>query len=90
MKKINFKALSLYEGIARRSKKTVDVSEAFADIIYQRVPGIRAHELAMRIYKDGEIAVNEDDGQLITGVAQKFCTPAFIDGITEQLDGKEE
>jgi hypothetical protein len=88
MKTINFKAFSLYEGIARRSKKTVDVSEVFADIIYQRVPGIRAHELAMRIYKDGEISVNADDEQLITGVAQKFCTPAFIDGITEQL--KEE
>jgi hypothetical protein len=90
MKTINFREFNLYEGIARRSKKTVDVSESFADIIYRRMAGIRAAELAMRIYRDGEVSVDAEDEQLIIEAAQKFCTPAFIDGVSEQLNGKGE
>jgi hypothetical protein len=90
MKKVNFKQFGLYEDIAKRSRKTVDVSEVFANIIYQRVPGIRAHELAMRIYRDGEVAVGSEDEQIILQVANQFCTPAFIDGLGEQLNTEEE
>jgi hypothetical protein len=85
MKKIDFKQFDIYEDIARRSKKTVDVSEVFANIIYQRTTGIRAHELAMRIYREGEIQIDGEDEQLIISVSHQFCTPAFIDAINEQL-----
>jgi hypothetical protein len=52
--------------------------------------GIHAAELAMRIYRDGEVSVDAEDKQLIIEAAQKFCTPAFIDGVSEQLNGKGE
>jgi hypothetical protein len=85
MKTINFKQLDIYEDISKRSKKTLDVSEAFANIIYHRTTGIRAHELAMRIYREGEIQASDEDEQMIISVAHQFCTPAFIDAISGQL-----
>lgn len=85
MKTVNFKQLDIYEDIAKRNKKTVDVSEVFANIIYQRTTGIRAHDLAMRIYREGEIGISAEDEQMIISVANQFCTPAFIDAINEQL-----
>jgi hypothetical protein len=86
MKTINFKQFEIYEDIAKRSKKTIDVSEVFANIIYQRTTGVRAHELAMRIYREGEIQVSSEDEQMIISVVHQFCTPAFIDAINEQLE----
>jgi accessory colonization factor AcfC len=85
MKKINFKQFGIYEDIAKRSQRTIDISEVFANIIYRQTTGVRAHELAMRIYREGEIQIGSEDEQLIVSVAHRFCTPAFIDAINEQL-----
>jgi hypothetical protein len=82
MKRIDFKHFCLYRDITKTEKETVDVSEAFANIIYSRTTGIRAHELLMRIYRDGETEVSEDDAGLITSVAHRYCTPAFIDVVS--------
>ena len=49
MAKLNFKHFSKYTGISRQKKETGDVREEFADLVYCRVGGIKAHALAFRI-----------------------------------------
>jgi len=91
MNKLNFKELSIYTGISKKEKITGDARETFADILYSQCNGIRAKNLAMKIFNsDGEIEVTPEDINLIRLTADNFCTPAFIDAIGEQLKNKEE
>jgi len=86
MKKINFKEFVLPLDIAGTKKQEKDIRESFANILYTNVNGIKAHSLAMSIYKsDGLLEVSGEDAELIKAVAGHFCTPAFIDAINEQL-----
>lgn len=86
MVKLNFKQFTVPTGISGRSTRTGDAREEFADIIYMNVNGIRAHALAMKIYKsEGLEEFTDEEKQLITGVAEHFCTPAFIDGLRTQI-----
>lgn len=86
MVKLNFKQFTVPTGISGRSTRTGDAREDFADIIYMNVNGIRAHALAMKIYKsEGEEEFTDEEKQLITGVAERFCAPAFIDGLRAQI-----
>ncbi|MGL4520795.1 MAG: hypothetical protein ACRCUJ_14295 [Phocaeicola sp.] len=86
MKKVNFKELSIYKGISKREKVIGDARESFADILYSQSNGIRSHSLALKIFEsDGEIEVTTEEEQLIVSIAERFCTPAFIDGLMEQL-----
>lgn len=87
MTKIDFQHFNVYMGVSRQDLRITDVREAFANTIYNSVNGIRAHALAMKIYKsDGETEYSEDEVKLIQAVADKMCTPGFIDGLSEQLD----
>ena len=87
MTKLDFQHFNVYTSISRKSARTTDVRETFADLIYGNVNGIRAHALAMKIYKsDGEVEYSEDEVKLIQAVADKMCVPGFIDGLLEQLD----
>ncbi|GHT62763.1 hypothetical protein FACS189451_07890 [Bacteroidia bacterium] len=91
MKKINFKEFTIKLDIAGTKKQTVDVREAFANILYSRVNGIRAHSLSITIYRsDGILEITGEDAELIGAVAAQFCTPAFIDAINEQLNNQEQ
>lgn len=86
MRQVNFKSLTVYSGIARKTKVTADARESFADLIYTRVDGIVAHDLAFRIYRsEGEISISEQEKNIIIRVAEQFCVPAIIDAIKEQL-----
>lgn len=84
---IDFQHFKVYASISRKAVHTVDAREGFADMIYNNVNGIRAHALAMKIYKsEGKTEYSDDEIKLIQAVAEKMCVPGFIDGLSEQLD----
>lgn len=90
MNNIDFQHFKVYASISRKAAHTVDVRETFADMIYNNVNGIRAHALAMKIYKsEGEAEYSNDEVKLIQAVADKMCVPGFIDGLSEQLDNSK-
>ena len=84
--RIDFKHFTVPTGINGLHKQTGDARESFADIIYTMVNGIRAHTLAMKIYKsDGAVEYTDDEVRLMKGLAERYCTPAFIDGLRAQI-----
>ena len=86
MRKLDFQNFSIPTGISKRNKQTGDARESFANLIYLNVNGIRAHALAMKIYQsEGATIYTVDEIKLIQEVAEKLCTPNFIDGLQEQL-----
>jgi hypothetical protein len=87
MKRINFKEFSVYTGISKKEKVTGDARESFANVLYTHLSGIRAKNLALKIFNsDGETELEEEDAKLITVAAETYCTPAFMDAINEQLE----
>ena len=89
--KLNFQQFSIPTGISRKNRQTGDARESFANLLYLNVNGIRAHALAMKIYQsEGEVTYLQEEVKLIKEVAEKFCTPSFIDGLMEQMKGGGE
>ena len=86
MTKIDFQHMKIYTGVSHKTLHTCDARETFADLIYRNAGGIRAHALAMKIYKsEGKTEYSDDEIKLIQAVAKKMCLPGFIDGLNEQL-----
>ena len=84
--RIDFKHFTVPTGINGLHKQTGDARESFADIIYTMVNGISPHALAMKIYKsDGAVEYTDDEVRLMKGLAERYCTPAFIDGLRAQI-----
>ena len=91
MIKLNFKQFSVPVGVGCKSIRTGDVRESFADIIYSKSNGIRAHDLAFKIYRsEGVESFSSEEVRLIKEIAETFCTPCFIDGLRKQLEGGAE
>jgi hypothetical protein len=87
---INFKEFTLYGDIARKSSQTADVREEVANLLYTRCYGIRAHDLAFRIFRsEGAISVSGTEMALVRKIAGDFCTPAFIDAL-DALDVQDD
>lgn len=87
MAKLNFEKFTVPTGISGKNKRTGDARESFADLIYTNINGIRAHALAMKIYRsEGETEYSDDEVRLIKDVAYKLCAPNFIDGLSAQLE----
>lgn len=87
MKKIDFENFKSYISINHKKVKVIDARETFADMIYTNVNGIRAHSIAMKIFKSkGAEEYTSDEIKLIVTVAEKLCVPGFIDGLNEQLN----
>ena len=70
--KVNFKELPVYTSIRKDKTENVDVSEVLADTIYKNVGGVVAHSLALRIYNDGEVGLNEKECEIVRMVADGF------------------
>lgn len=86
MSKLNFKQFTMPAGISGRGNRTGDARESFADIVYMNANGIRAHALAMKIYRsEGAEEFTDEEMRLIMGLAERFCTPVFIDGLRAQM-----
>lgn len=86
MKKVNFKEFGIYSDITRASKKNLDVRKDFADVLYTRISGIEAHDLAFRIYRsEGDIELSDSECALLLNVA-KSCSGAFYDSLKDLID----
>ena len=91
MQKINFQQFNVYASVSRKAAQTIDAREQFADMIYTHVNGIRAHALAMKIYKsEGETEYSPEEAKMIRSVAEQLCVPGFIDGLNEQMDNNNK
>lgn len=87
MRRIDFQHFNVYLSVSHKEARPMDVRETFADMIYNNVNGIRAHALAMKIFKsDGETEYSKEEAQMIRSVAEQLCVPGFIDGLNEQLN----
>lgn len=87
MKEMNFKEFGIYTGISRKDRQVGDARENFADLLYLHANGIRAHALALKIYRsEGFVEYTDDEIALIRETAYKYCLPSFIDGLEDQLD----
>ena len=82
--KVNFKLFPLYTSIKRDKTNEVDISEAIANVIYMNVGGVVAHSLALRIYEQGEVELNEKEVELIMQVADGFVG-MLADSIKDKL-----
>jgi len=88
MTKINFQQFRIPAGIDRSRYQTGDARESVANMLYLNVNGIRAHALALKIYRsEGETDFTEEEVRTLREVADTYATPAFIDGLNEQLEG---
>ena len=86
---LNFKEFKIPTGISRQKTQIGDARESFANLLYLNVNGIRAHALAMKIYNsDGEDFYSQEEVRVIKDIAEKLCTPNFIDGLTEQINNQ--
>ncbi|UVQ11626.1 hypothetical protein [Bacteroides xylanisolvens] len=91
MARINFKELPVYTGISRKKTVTGDARESFADVLYTRMNGVRAKNLALRIFNsEGEMALDTDDERLVRFAAANLCIPSVGDAIIDMLDNNPE
>jgi hypothetical protein len=82
--KINFKEIKVYTSIKKDTTKTMDLSLLIANTIYTTVPGIVAHSLALRIYEQSEIEINEEEYHILHNVAEQFVGVVY-DSIKDAL-----
>lgn len=84
MVRINFKKLPVYTSIKKDRTEEVDASFLVANTIYTQVGGLVAHSLAMRIYEQGEVELNENEVELVRKVADGFVG-ILADAIRDKL-----
>lgn len=85
--KINFKKLPVYTSIKKDKTEEFDASFLIANTIYTQVGGLVAHSLAMRIYEQGEVELNEKEIELIRKVADGFVG-VLADSIKDRLSNQ--
>ena len=86
MAKINFQQFEVWDGIARRQKRVVDVREAVGDLIYRNAAGIRGHSLAHKVYESKEaLEYTNEEIVIIKNIVELLCIGPIIDGLNEQL-----
>ena len=83
---INFKKLPVYTSIKKDKTEEFDASFIVANTIYTQVGGLVAHSLAMRIYEQGEVELNENEVELVRKVADGFVG-ILADSIKDKLNG---
>ena len=91
MVRINFKQLPVYTGISRKETVTGDARESFADVLYTRVNGVRAKNLALKIFNsEGIWNWMPRTRNWCVFAAVNLCVPSVGDAIIDMLDtGKE-
>ncbi|MDE6282399.1 hypothetical protein [Muribaculum intestinale] len=89
MARLNFQQFRIPTGIDRTQYRTGDARESVANMLYLNVNGIRAHALALKIYNsEGETDYTDEEVRSLTEVAANYGTPAFIDGLNEQINNQ--
>lgn len=84
MVRIDFRKFPVYKSIRRDDTEEVDISEVLANTIYTTRGGVVAHSLAMRIYEQGEVELNEKEKEIILQTAEVFVG-VFADSIKDRL-----
>ena len=69
---VNFKELEVYTSIKKDKTEKVDASFLIADTIYQNFGGIVAKSLALKIYEQGEVELNEKEVEFLNKAADGF------------------
>ncbi len=91
MARLNFQQFRIPTGIDRTQYRTGDARESVANMLYLNVNGIRAHALAMKIYRsEGGTDYTEEEVRTLTDVAAAYGTPAFIDALNEQIENQSK
>lgn len=86
MKKIDLKNMGIYTDVSRSKRIPSDLRRDIADLIYTRMHGIIAHDLAFRILRsDGEMAISEEELDIITATFRRFGTGSLIDALNDQI-----
>lgn len=89
MAKLNFQQFRIPTGIDKTQYRIGDARESVANMLYLNVNGIRAHALAMKIYRsEGATDYTDEEVRTLTEVAANYGTPAFIDGLNEQINNQ--
>lgn len=83
--KVKFKETKVYTSIKKDETKIMDLSLLIANTIYTTVPGIVAHSLALRIYEQDEIEINDAELQILLDVANQFVG-IISDSIKDSLN----
>lgn len=82
---LNLKKVEVFTNVAKTQCVVMDIREAFADLIYARGTGIKAHALALKVYNSDEMTDYTDDEVKLIRKYAEMCTPAVIDAIEKQL-----
>lgn len=91
MARLNFQQFRIPTGIDKTQYRTGDARESVANMLYLNVNGIRAHALAIKIYRsEGDTDYTDEEVRTLTDVAAAYGTPAFIDALNEQIDNQSK
>lgn len=79
MARINFEEFGLITDLKGEHTEKVNVKEVVADSIYKGANGVKALDLALKIYKsEGETEYTDDETELLTETVERNFTAMFI------------
>lgn len=84
--KVNFKELEVYTSIKKDKTEKMDASFLLADTIYKNFGGVVAHSLALKIYEQGEVELNNTEVEFLKKVSEGFVG-ALADSIKDKIKG---
>lgn len=88
--KIDFQHFKMPTGISGKQTVTGDARESVADMVYKYLTGVKAHDLAFRIYRsEGDVELTDEELRMVVSVAKTYGTPAFMDALERAMKGKE-
>jgi predicted nucleotide-binding protein (sugar kinase/HSP70/actin superfamily) len=86
MKKIDFRHFKMFTDISQSRTEEIDITLMFSDMLYKRVNGIVAHDLALRIYRASEpVEFSEEEMGHIKAFVETNFTPCFIDSFDANI-----
>ena len=86
MAKIDFKHFKMFTDISQSKTEELDIATMFADMLYKRVNGIVAHDLALRIYRATEpVEFTDAEMAMLKPFIEANFTPIFIDSFNANL-----
>ena len=86
MAKIDFKHFKMFTDISQSKTEELDIATMFADMLYKRVNGIVAHDLALRIYRAAEpVEFKDEEVAMLMPFIEANFTPIFIDSFNANL-----
>ena len=90
MAKIDFRHFKMFTDISQSRTEVIDAALLFSDMLYKRVNGIVAHDLALRIYRSSEaVEFTEEEMALLRAFVEANFTPCFIDSFNANIVGEE-